>query len=270
MTGKCLLEKMSRGERIYGTLVTSAAPSWLSKMPSIGLDFVFIDTEHTPMDRITLSYLCNAYNALEIAPLTRIPSPSPYEACMALDAGSKGILAPYIESAEQVRTLVGAVKYRPLKGKRLNDVLAGKVVLSEAEQAFFRDFNSGNFLFVNIESQEAIDHLDEMLEVPGLDGVVIGPHDLSINLGVPLDYECETFKSAVSLIIQKALAHRKMVGNHYSFGIEPEIEWAKAGMNIILHSIDLTVFSNTMREELNRFRKATGEPLWGSDEKVVV
>jgi len=269
MTGKKLLEKMAKNERIYGTLITSTSPAWLARVKKIGLDFVFIDTEHTPMDRVTLSLFCNAYKALEIAPLTRIPSPSPYDACMALDAGSNGILGPYIENAEQVRQLVGAVKYRPLKGKRLQDVLHDRIELSFKEKEFFKRFNEGNFLFVNIESVEAMNNLDEILAVDGLDGIVIGPQDLSINLGVPEQYDSEEFLSAVKYIIDKALFHKKMVGNHFSFDIDYELEWAKSGMNIILHSQDQVIFVNNMREELNRFRSLLGDPLIDSNGNII-
>ena len=263
-----LLKKMAAGERIYGTLITSASPFWISKIKTIGLDFVFIDTEHNPMDRIALSHLCNSYKGAGLATLTRIPSPSPFDASMALDAGSNGILAPYIESPEQVRNLVGAVKYRPLKGKRLEGVLGGSVELTQNELDFFGRYNEGNFLFINIESQYAIDNLDEILAVPGFDGIIIGPHDLSINLGVPEQFSSKVFLDAVSHIIRKTLEHGKMVGNHFSFGIDYELEWARQGMNIILHSIDLTVFANTMREELNIFRKLFGEPIYGADGNI--
>lgn len=261
MTGVQLLEKLEKRERVYGTLITSTSPAWIRRFKSIGLDFVFIDTEHTPMDRSMLSLYCNMYKAMQIAPLTRIPTPSPFDACIALDAGSSGILGPYIEEAEQVRQLVGAVKYRPLKGKRLQDVLHGRVVLSQQEKDFFRKYNEGNFLFVNIESVTAMENLDEILEVEGLDGIVIGPQDLSINLGVPEMYDTKEFLDAVDFIIDKAKKHNKSVGNHFSAGIEPELKWAQNGMNIILHTQDQVIFANTIRAELNQFRALLGDPI---------
>ena len=261
MTGVQLLEKLSKRERIYGTLITSTSPAWIRRFKSIGLDFVFIDTEHTPMDRSMLALYCNVYKALDIAPMTRIPTPSPYDACIALDAGSNGILGPYIEDVEQVLQLVGAVKYRPLKGKRLQDVLHEEVVLSDIENDFFSKYNEGNFLFVNIESVTAMNNLDEILKVKGLDGIVIGPQDLSINLGVPEMYDSKEFLEAVDYIIAKAKEHNKSVGNHFSAGIEFGLRWAQNGMNIILHTQDQVVFANNIRAELNQFRALLGDPL---------
>ena len=262
MDGKNLIQRMAKGQRIYGTLITSTMPAWLPKVPDIGLDFVFIDTEHIPLDRNMLSFLCHNYNALRIAPLVRIPSPDPFEACKALDAGASGILAPYIESAAQVRQMVGAVKYRPLKGKRLDELLNGKLNLSAGETEFFKKYNEGRFLLANIESVEAINNLDEILSIPELDGIIIGPHDLSISLGIPEQYGHKLFDETVCSIIRKALEYKKPVGNHFSFGIEHELRWAKEGMNIILHSIDYAAFISTMRDELNLFRKTVVEPLF--------
>jgi 4-hydroxy-2-oxoheptanedioate aldolase len=70
---------------------------------STGLDFVFIDTEHIPIDRVTLSWMCQAYRLADLAPMVRIPEPDAYQACMALDGGASGIVAPYVETAEQAR-----------------------------------------------------------------------------------------------------------------------------------------------------------------------
>ena len=261
MTGVQLLEKLNKRERVYGTLITSTSPAWIRRFRSIGLDFVFIDTEHTPMDRSMLALYCNVYKAMGIAPLTRIPTPSPYDASIALDAGSNGILGPYIEEAEQVRQLVGAVKYRPLKGKRLQDLLCGRITLSPQEKDFFAKYNEGNFLFANIESVAAMENLDDILEVEGLDGIIIGPQDLSINLGVPEIYDSREFLEAVDFIIAKAKEHNKSVGNHFSAGIAPELIWAGKGMNIILHTQDQVVFTNNIRDELNQFRALMGDPL---------
>ena len=229
------------------------------EIKKLGIDFVFIDTEHIPLDRAQLSWMCQTYKALDIAPIVRIQSPDPYQACMTIDAGACGIMAPYIETVEQVRTLKGAVKLRPLKGKKLNDVLDGKVKLSRDEEEYFIKFNQNNLLFLNIESKPGLDALDDMLQIPQIDGIIIGPHDLSINLGIPGNYNHPVFDQAVRAIIQKAKAHNIGVGNHYSCGIEQEIDWAKHGMNIILHSADITGFLKYIGSDIKAIKKALGD-----------
>ena len=126
MNGRQLSEALRSGRRVYATHIVSTSPHWPSAVKTTGVDFVFIDIEHIAIDRNTLAWMCQTYRALDLAPLVRIPSPDPYQACMALDAGASAILAPYVESAAEVRQLSGAVKFRPLKGRLLQEILAGK------------------------------------------------------------------------------------------------------------------------------------------------
>ena len=116
---KQLLDKLKNGSTVYGTCITSYAPLWSKAAKNAGLDFVFLDTEHVPLERMEVAALCQLYSAQGIAPLVRIASPDPFAACQMIDAGAEGVLAPYIEDTAQVKEMVGALKYRPLKGHRL-------------------------------------------------------------------------------------------------------------------------------------------------------
>ena len=100
---------------------------------------------------------------MRVAPIVRIPSPDPYEACKVLDAGAEGVIGPYIESAEQVRKLVGATKYRPLKGRKLDAILQGEEKLDSELIDYFSSFNENSVLIVNTESRPAMEALDEIL-----------------------------------------------------------------------------------------------------------
>ena len=268
MNGKELAVAIKGGKRVYGTMVFSPSPLLASYISNLGVDFVFIDTEHVPMDRHQLSWMCQAYKALGIAPVVRIPSPDPYQACMAIDAGACGLMAPYLETVEQVKALRGAVKLKPLKGKKLQDVLEGKVQLTKTEEEYLCKSNDQNLLFLNIESRTGMDNLDEMLKVPGVDGVIIGPHDLSISLGIPEQYDHPLFDEAVLNIIKIARANNVGAGNHYSYGIEKEINWAKAGMNIILNSSDIVGFMKHIGSELKAIKSALGDSESGKNEDV--
>src|SRR5258707_5272328 len=118
MTPTQLRAALRAGRPVYGTLIVSDSPRWPASVAQIGLDFVFIDTEHIAIDRHPLSWMCHTYAALGLPPIVRIPSPDPYEATKILDGGAVGIVAPYVEAADQVRALRGAVKLRPLKGAK--------------------------------------------------------------------------------------------------------------------------------------------------------
>jgi len=122
---------------------------------------------------------------------------------LVLDGRAAGVLAPYVETPQQVRSLVGATKLRPLKGQRLDEALSDRKCLGPELNDYLERRCAGNFLMINIESVPALKKLDEILAVPGLDGVIIGPHDLSVSLGVPEQYENSRFEEAVAGIVSK-------------------------------------------------------------------
>ena len=259
MDGTEFLNRLKKGKRLYGTAILSASPLWPLAVKRTGVDFVFIDTEHIPIDRTTLAQMCQVYKGYGLPPLVRIPSPDPQEAYKVLDGGASGILAPYIESPEQVRELVGAVKMRPLKGERLKEAVQNQDSLEPELKDYLRDWNKDRFLIINIESVPALDRLEQILAEPGLDGVIIGPHDLSVSLGLPEKYHDPRFEKVVKQIISKVREKGLSVGIHFSEGAQLQIKWAKAGANIIIHSSDFALFQQRLKEDIAEIRRSLGE-----------
>jgi len=259
MDSKEFLNRLKKGKRLYGTAILSASPLWPLAVKRTGADFVFIDTEHIPIDRTTLAQMCQVYKGYGLPPLVRIPTPNPQNAYEVLDGGASGILAPYIESPEQVRELVGAVKLRPLKGERLKEALQNQDSLEPDIKDYLKEWNKDKFLIINIESVPALERLEQILAEPGLDGVIIGPHDLSVSLGLPEKYHDPRFEDVVKQIISKVREKGLGVGIHFSEGAQLQIKWAKAGANIIMHSSDFALFQQRLTEDITEIRRALGE-----------
>jgi 4-hydroxy-2-oxoheptanedioate aldolase len=254
-----LRSALRTGRRVYGTLIVSESPRWPASVAQIGLDFVFIDTEHIALDRATLSWMCLLYAALGLPPIVRIPSPDPYAATMVLDAGAAGIVAPYVETVEQVKALHGAVKLRPIKGAKLEAVLNGRTAFEPELVDYQRTRTAENILVINIESRPAMDNLDALLAVDGVDAVLIGPHDLSCSLGVPERYDAPEFEAAVRSIVTKARARGVGAGIHSWMGVAREVAWAQAGMNFFIHSADIIAMKETLTREVGELRVALGD-----------
>ena len=259
MTGREIIEALHAGRRVFSSAVVGISPQWPELAKKTGIDFVFVDTEHVPLDRQTLSYLCQTYQALGLPPVVRLPCNDPFEACKALDAGAGGVIGPYLETADQVRGLVGAVKLRPLKGRRLAEALRDRKTLEPELADYLEKRNGDKILIANIESVPALENLSDICSVPGLDAVLIGPHDLSCSLGIPERYDHPRFDEAVRAVFRIAREHGVGAGIHYWLGLEQEIAWAKAGGNLVMHSSDLAAFSRTLAAEIDNLRKALAE-----------
>ncbi|MEC8557078.1 MAG: aldolase/citrate lyase family protein [Planctomycetota bacterium] len=257
MTPSELRECLHEGLKVFGTLIVSTSPRWPEVVATCGLDFVFVDTEHIALDRAQLSWMCQTYNALGIPPIVRIPSPDPHAATMVLDGGAAGIIAPYVESVRQVEALRGAVKMRPIKGQTQQAMLAGESIGSELEH-YIRERASKRLLIVNIESTPAIEALDDILQVPDLDGVLIGPHDLSCSLGIPEQYNHPDFINACETIFNKARKASVGAGIHFWGDVEQQTRLLKLGANMLIHSADISLFQKHLRLELAAIRKTAG------------
>jgi 2-keto-3-deoxy-L-rhamnonate aldolase RhmA len=247
------------GRRVYGTLVTSTSPRSLDAVAGVGLDCVFIDTEHIPLNWHDLGWMCRAYRGIGLAPIVRIPRADPFDACRVLDVGARGIVAAYVETADEVRALRGAVKLRPLKGKRLAEILSGEPPLKGELARYVEQYNRDHVMLVNIESVAAIEALDSILAVPDLDGLLIGPHDLSCSLGIPEQYDHPLFEEAVHAIIASGRAKGVGVGMHNLPKVEQDIRYAKAGLNLILRMSDLMLFRRGLMEDLGRLKAGLGD-----------
>lgn len=255
LTGRDINAALRAGRPVYSTSITSPSPYWPQFVKTLGIDFVFLDTEHIPQDRFTLSHMCNEYAALGIPPVVRVPCNDPHEAYKSLDGGARGIVGPYIETAAQVRALVGAVKYQPLKGGRLEAALDDPQSLEPELRDYLDRRNGDNILIANIESAPAIKNLDAICSVPGLDAVLIGSHDLTCSLGIPEQYHHPRFDEATRLILTVARRHGIGAGIHWWLDHESHVRWARAGGNLVMHSSDLSAFSTTLRSGIGALRK---------------
>jgi staphyloferrin B biosynthesis citrate synthase len=271
MNGRELAAALHSGKRVYGTCVVSTSNLWPNVIAGTGADFVFIDTEHTPIGREHLSVMCRAFRERNVAPIVRISECNPDLATAVLDGGANGVVAPYMETVEQVKALRGATKLRPIKGQRLQRVLDGEEEFDEELANYIKKRNADNILVVNVESVPAIEALDDILAVPGVDAVLVGPHDLSCSLGVPEQWRHPVFKEAMTTIITTSRKHNVGVGMHISYGIEDEIEWARAGANFIVHSSDLSLVQETLQRDFAKFRSdLDGEAAAGEGEAIII
>lgn len=243
---------------LFGTLLVSTSPFWPKVIGDCGLDFVFIDTEHIAIGRETLSWMCRCYAALGLPPLVRITDPDPYKATVALDDGAAAVVAPYVELPEQVQALCGATKLRPLKGNRMEEALNGSMPDGELGN-YMASRNAGNGLIINVESVPAIKQLDALLDIDGLDAVLVGPHDLSCSLGIPEQYTDKRFLSAVEMIFQKARSKGIGAGIHMWGSIEEHGRLLNMGANFFIHKADIILFQSHLTAELSQLRQAIGQ-----------
>ena len=219
----------------------------------VGLDYVIIDTEHSPRSRGELGDYLTMFSTIEVAPIVRIPIPDSHYVTMAMDAGAQGVLAPYCETVSQVKEVVAATKWRPLKGEAVDRLIDSGQHISDATRAYLEDRNKNSVCIIGIESVAAVNNLENILDVPGIDGIFVGPNDLSISLGIPDQYDRQEYQNTVKSIIDTAGAHGIAVLVHHQ---TPELStfWIGQGARFVLHGTDRRALAEGFRSEFTRPR----------------
>ncbi|MGH2542283.1 MAG: HpcH/HpaI aldolase family protein, partial [Ardenticatenaceae bacterium] len=258
-----LKRTVSGGGIVYGAMLSmSQNPRWTTAISNFGLDYVVIDTEHSPRGRDDVADFLAAFTYSGVVPIVRVPIPASHYVTMALDAGAQGVLAPYCETVEEAKEVVGAAKWRPLKGEFVRRAVEKGEFPSEASKAYLQNRNRNNICIIGIESVPAIENLDNILKVEGIDAIFVGPNDLSISIGVPDQYDNPKYEEALERIIASCeKVNKPMLFHHQT--VELTIKWLRKGVRFVLYSSDARQMHNGFRAEFGQIKKI-GEELGGA------
>ena len=256
MNGAELKQKVNSGSIIYGTMISIGRnPRWTTPFSNFGLDYVIIDTEHSPRGRSEVADFIAAFGFSGVVPIIRIPIPDPHYVTMALDAGSHGVLTPYGETVDEVKDVVGAARWRPLKGELVRRAVDADELPSQASKEYLENRNRNNVCIIGIESTPAIANLESILKVKGIDAIFVGPNDLTISLGIPDQYDHPDYEGALREILAKCGAANTPVLMHHQT-VPLTIKWLKEGARFVLYSSDGRSLHNAYREEFGAIKQA--------------
>ena len=259
MNGAELKATLKEGGRVFGTMLSvSRNPRWLPVLDGVGLDYAVIDTEHGARSRGELGDFLTMMNTTGVVPIVRIPIPDSHYVTMAMDAGAQGILAPYCESVDQVVDVIAAAKWRPLKGDAVRQVMETGAHVSDATKAFLEERNKDSIAIIGIESVAAVKNLEAILDVPGIDGIFVGPNDMSISLGFPDQYDRPEYQDTVKHVIDTSESRGIACLVHHQ---NPELSsfWINQGARFILHGTDRRALTEGFRSEFTQLRKVAGD-----------
>jgi 2-keto-3-deoxy-L-rhamnonate aldolase RhmA len=174
--------RLRRRDVLFGPFVTLAAPEIAEVFTRAGFDWVWLDLEHTAL---TLGQVQQHIQAVagRAGTLVRVPWNDPVHIKQALDLGGDGVIVPQIRSAEEARNAVAAAKYPP-EGIRSVGIARAQTY-GMNQQAYVTSANEKVAVVLQIEHIDAIPHASEILAVEGVDGIIVGPYDLSASMGLP-------------------------------------------------------------------------------------
>ena len=228
-----LRTRLAEGATVVGTmLVEIRQPAIMTLLANAGFDFVLIDTEHGPFSIESVAELSRAARDSGVTPIVRVPELTYAHVAQALDGGGQGIMLPRVTARAQVEECVGYMKYSPA-GRRGAVLARGHTGFRGGPLAeVLAAMNRETFLIVQIETAEAVQRLDELLSVPGVDAALVGPTDLSLALGVPGKMDDPKLVGAIERTMAACTAHRVVPAIHTN-DVAMTAAWARRGMRLV-------------------------------------
>jgi len=221
-----------------------ASPQVTIAMASMGFDWIVVDLEHSSITTQEAEAIFIAAERCNAKPFVRLPSADSYLARRLLDSGAVGVLVPVVESREAFDNFAQHCFFPP-KGRRgLGLVRANG--WGETLKGYFKDFKPT--LIAQIETKIGVQNIQSIISSEFLDGIMIGPYDLSASLGTPGEFLGSDFKDICLSVTQAARNHKKMVGYHQ---VGPNLEELKKrieeGYDFIAYGTDIVALRHSLK-----------------------
>ena len=200
-----LRQMIDEKQSVFGIFVSELRSPWLGSMlDAAGYDFCVLDMEHGAFSISEISAMVAGFRGGHCTPIVRIPSIRRDFITPLLDLGIGGIMVPNAETADDVRACIESMKYHPLGSRGLSLSRPHTGFVATDRNRFVTEANERNLLIIQIESPRAVENLDEILTVSGIDVAFVGCADLSFSMGIPNDPSSGPLRETLKLVLDKA------------------------------------------------------------------
>ena len=240
---RSIKQKIIRNDITLGSWIQMPDPFSAEIMAKAGFDWLAIDLEHGFISLDAAFRLIQTIDNAGALPIVRLHENDPSTIRRVMDAGAGGVIVPMINTAEEARKAVDAVKYYPEGRRSFGLGRAHKFGLNF--DTYIHENNQTSIVVIQIEHKDALENLDAILAVPGIDAIIIGPYDLSGSMGIPGKFDDPAFSSAVTQIINKVKRSPVALGIHIVHPSEQDInERIRQGFTFIAYGMDTIFLQN--------------------------
>lgn len=248
---KYLKERLNNKELTVGSWITLAHPAIAEIMAKAGFDWLTVDLEHSVITIREAEELIRVIDLCGVVPLVRLSTNDFVQIKRVMDSGAHGIIVPMVNSAEEARKAVEAVRYPP-DGKR-GVGLARAQGYGTSFERYKEWLNQESIVIVQIEHIKAVENLDAILSVEGVDGFIVGPYDLSGSLGIPGQFDNELMIEAMSKIQTFMRTSSIIAGYHV---VEPDVDQlqqrVREGYRFLAYSVDIRMLDTSCRSAMKK------------------
>lgn len=248
-----LKEKLRNKELTLGSWITLGHPAIAEMMAQAGFDWLTVDMEHSAITEHQAQQLIQTIELCGVTPLVRVGHNDPTIIKRVMDAGSHGVIVPMVNSREEAQRAVASVKYPPLGFRGVGLARAQKY---GADFEGYRQWNeSQSVVIVQVEHIKAVENLEAILSVEGVDGFIVGPYDLSGSLGVPGQFDHPEVVAALDRV-KEVTARLGAVSGFHVISDDPAqtAQKIEEGYRFVAYSLDILFLGNSCRNGLKKLK----------------
>ena len=248
-------EMLKEGKKVVGTFMVSDSRAVLEILANAGFDFVMIDSEHFMKNPETFEQLIITAESAGITPFVRIQE-NPYLIDRILSAGARGVMVPMVNTKEEAQTAVEVAKYAPIGKRGACNPRAATYGANGLQGLvdFYKTENDNIMLILQIETAQAVDNLQEILSVKGIDSIFIGRMDLSHSMGITGQFDHPKLIEKVNQIF-KAGKEAGIPVSMVTFDAEDTNKYFEEGYEICAMSGDAFLLSQAANEMMEKVKK---------------
>jgi 2-keto-3-deoxy-L-rhamnonate aldolase RhmA len=248
-------EVVASGQIPVGHMVMEFGTRGIAKIvESADVDFVLFDMEHSGFDLEKIADLVAWSKACSFTPFVRVPQSLYHFLARTMDAGALGVMVANVETPEQARSIVDAVKYAPMGKRGLGLGTAHNDYVMPDIHEYFREINEGSVVICQIESELGVQNADRIAAVEGVDILWVGHFDLTQSMGIVGQFQHERFLEALRAVVASARKHGKLLGIQPG-GPEQADQWIGLGFNVISWQSDIAVYRGALQAGIKRVRE---------------
>ena len=244
--------RLAAGEPTIGAFLGLGSPGVAGLMANAGFDWLVIETEHNGLDSAEIEHMLMAMAGTDAVPIVRVPSSNRVYTQRALDMGAMGVLAPLVSSADEARAVVDATRFPPEGSRSFGPLRASRYSFDNDD--YLERANENMLVALIVETRGALDELEEIAAVPGVDALTLGPFDMSLALGLdPRKLPLPEIDDVLTRMIEVGRRHGVAIGSSPTAGTGIR-ELLETGITFVNCGSDYGLLAGASKASLAEFR----------------
>jgi len=249
-----LKERLKKGDRLFGPFVNLCHPAVLEIAGLAGFDFAIIDTEHGELSSDRAVDMVRAAKLAGVSPVVRVYGNQPELIAKALDIGAEGVQVPQVGNKAEAIAAVKAAKFTPEGARGCNRYVRAAKYSAADKFAYFGNSNNETAVIIQVEGKEGMDNLSDIISVPGIDVLFIGPYDLSASLGITGQVDHPMLVAEMQKNMELARKAGVAIG-FFVDDVETAIKWKNWGVQYISFAADVGLLYEIFSQKVKAFKE---------------